>query len=316
MKDPLVSILIPAFNAERYVSPCVESVLSQEYGKLEVIVVDDGSSDGTLEALSRYKNIKVITQSNQGACAARNQALGAARGTYIKFLDADDFLHPGAIRSQVDAIQRLNSISIVYGDYSILREGAVKTVSNVVIQQDSEQLAQLVMANLMTSTPLHRKNLLDKVGGFDVRFKSGQEWNLHVRLAALGTQFVYHPQEIYMHRVHFSEDRISIKRRKSPSRLEYEKQKMLMTLHSVEQHASAKSRAAFAARLWDIGREALREGREDLASECFDLARQLSISDLKLFWPTLYKINHRLFGVRGAEKLSQLTLRFKKSLFY
>jgi glycosyltransferase involved in cell wall biosynthesis len=316
MKTPLVSILIPAFNSERFIGQCVESVLGQGYGRVEVIVVDDGSSDGTREMLECYKEVKVISQTNQGACVARNKALVAAEGDYVKFLDADDFLLAGAISSQVDAMKRLDGNSLVYGDYSILREGAVRAVNNVVIQPGCEQLAQLIMANILTSTPMHRKDLLDKVGGFDARFKSGQEWNLHVRLAAKGARFVYQPAKVYTHRIHFSADRISIKRKNSPSRLEGELEKILMTLESVGGTVSETSLAAFSACVWEIGRAALREGKQDLARSCFDLAKTVSRKNMKLFWPTFYKLNHDLFGVRAAEKISQLTMHFKKSLFY
>lgn len=315
MSDPLVSVLIPAFNAEQYISDCVNSVREQAYDDWEIIVVDDGSTDGTLEVLSRYHDVKVVSQAKQGACVARNRALAEARGTYIKFLDADDFLQAGALRSQVDALQRLDSSAIVYGDYSILREGSVTAITNTDIH-DGEQLAQLIMANIMTSTPLHRRQLLEKVGGFDARFRSGQEWNLHVRLAAAGARFIYQPEHIYTHRVHFAAERISIKRRYSAGCLEGEVEKVLMTLESVRAAATAKSLAAFSAQLWGIGRSALREGQEALANRCFELARDIAHDDLDRFWPTFYKINYHLFGVRAAERISQLTMRSKKSLFY
>lgn len=315
MNSPLVSVLIPAFNSERFIAKCVESVLGQNYGRVEVIVVDDGSTDGTREVLEHYKELKVISQTNQGACVARNKALCAADGDYIKFLDADDFLLAEAIALQVDAMKKLDANSMVYGDYIIHREGDVKAINNVVIQQEREQLPQLIMANILTSTPMHRKGLLKKVGGFDARFKSGQEWNLHVRLAAQGARFAYQPVKIYTHRVHFSADRISIKRKNSPSRLEGEVEKILMTLESVGA-VSETSLAAFSACLWEIGRAALREGKQDLARSCFELAKTVSHKEMKHFWPTFYRINHALFGVRAAEKISQLTMHFKKSLFY
>ncbi|MNJ68898.1 hypothetical protein D3C77_651910 [compost metagenome] len=89
-----------------------------------------------------------------------------------------------------------------------------------------------------------------------------------------------------------------------------------MTLRSVDNGLSETSLAAFSACVWGIGRAALREGRRDLASQCFELAKQISREDMKLFWPAVYKINHGLFGASTAEKISQLTMRFKRSLFY
>ena len=316
MNGPLVSVLIPAFNSENFICQCIESVLDQDYAPVEIIVVDDGSTDKTSVKLCGYTGIKVLSQANQGACEARNKAIHAASGKYIKFLDADDYLLAGALAAQVELMETLDSRSIVYGDYSILREGVIKAVSNSVIDHESDQLAQLVMANILTSTPMHRKGLLVGIGGFDARFKSGQEWNLHVRLAAAGVKFVYSPGAVYVHRVHFSENRISIKRKNSPSRLQAELDKLLMTLHSVDNQLSETSLAAFSACVWGIGRAAWREGKQDLANACFDLAQKTSPQQMTLFWPRLYKINYSLFGISAAEKISQLSMRFKKSLFY
>src|SRR2546426_3283066 len=99
----LVSILIPAYNAERWIADSIKSALSQTWVKKEIIVVDDGSSDNTLEIAKTFesKTVKVIAQRNMGACGARNRALTLAQGTYIQFLDADDLLAPDKISQQL-----------------------------------------------------------------------------------------------------------------------------------------------------------------------------------------------------------------------
>ena len=99
----LVSILIPAYNAERWIADTIKSALSQTWVKKEIIVVDDGSSDNTLEIAKTFesKTVKVIAQRNMGACGARNRALTLAQGTYIQFLDADDLLAPDKISQQL-----------------------------------------------------------------------------------------------------------------------------------------------------------------------------------------------------------------------
>lgn len=104
--SPLVSVLIPAYNAELYLSETLESVLSQTCRSLEIVVVDDGSTDGTLSVARRYAanypdTIQVIAQANAGACAARNQAFEASAGVYLQFLDADDLLHPRKLELQL-----------------------------------------------------------------------------------------------------------------------------------------------------------------------------------------------------------------------
>src|SRR5215475_845701 len=103
MGQELVSILIPAYNKERWISETIESALMQTWSKKELIIVDDGSRDKTLEIIKGFEsnNVKVIAQENQGACAARNRAYSLAQGSYIQWLDADDLLHPQKIEAQM-----------------------------------------------------------------------------------------------------------------------------------------------------------------------------------------------------------------------
>jgi len=101
--NPLVSVIVPCFNAEPWVGAAIESALAQNWTELEVIAVNDGSTDGSLSALSRYAGprVRVIDRPNRGAAAARNAALGAAKGEFFQFLDADDILAPAKIANQV-----------------------------------------------------------------------------------------------------------------------------------------------------------------------------------------------------------------------
>ena len=99
----LVSIIIPAFNAEAWISEAIESALAQTWASKEIFVVDDGSTDRTLAIARGFagRGVQVITQANRGAAAARNAGLRAARGSYVQFLDADDLLHPRKIEEQL-----------------------------------------------------------------------------------------------------------------------------------------------------------------------------------------------------------------------
>ena len=100
---PLVSILVPAYNKEPWIGETIESALAQTWKNLEIIVVDDGSRDNTLDVVRRFesRNLKVFAQENQGACAARNKAYSLAQGSYIQWLDADDVLDPNKIEAQM-----------------------------------------------------------------------------------------------------------------------------------------------------------------------------------------------------------------------
>ncbi|MGQ9562054.1 MAG: glycosyltransferase [Thermogutta sp.] len=105
MTKPLVSTIIPVFNGARYLAQTIESVLAQTYPHIEIVAIDDGSTDDSPEILSRYRDrICLIQQTNQGVAAARNRGILAARGEYIAFLDQDDWWYPQKIERQVSAL--------------------------------------------------------------------------------------------------------------------------------------------------------------------------------------------------------------------
>jgi glycosyltransferase involved in cell wall biosynthesis len=101
---PLVSILIPAFNAEKWIGDTIKSAIGQTWPRKEIIVVDDGSSDRTAEVARQFSSTDVLveTQQNQGAAAARNRALSLSQGDYIQWLDADDLLSPDKVAQQIE----------------------------------------------------------------------------------------------------------------------------------------------------------------------------------------------------------------------
>src|SRR4030095_15803874 len=108
---PWVSILIPSYNAERWIADTIRSALAQTWLTKEIIIVDDGSRDQTLHVARHFasKNVSVVTQENQGASAARNKAFELCQGDYIQWLDADDLLEPDKIGTQVEAADRYGS---------------------------------------------------------------------------------------------------------------------------------------------------------------------------------------------------------------
>ena len=106
-----VSVIIPVYNVEKYLRECIDSILNQTLHELELICVDDGSTDGSLEILQAYEKkdnrVTVLTQHNQGAGAARNKGLQIAKGEYLSFLDADDFLHRVCLKKRIENVNQL-----------------------------------------------------------------------------------------------------------------------------------------------------------------------------------------------------------------
>jgi len=108
MVDSLISVIIPVHNCAAYLSECINSVCNQSYHNIEIILIDDGSTDNSLEIARRFENnkVRVVSQLQQGAAAARNHGFSLSKGKYIQFLDADDLLGDGKLKSQVEALQQ------------------------------------------------------------------------------------------------------------------------------------------------------------------------------------------------------------------
>lgn len=139
MNHPLISILIPVYNCEPYLRECLDSVVAQTYRPLQVVCVNDGSSDGSLiileEYAARYDFIEVISQENKGVATARNRLLEAARGEYILFVDADDWIEPNAIKflaKQAEANHAdVVTCSLVINDAEVKNESSSRILNQI-----------------------------------------------------------------------------------------------------------------------------------------------------------------------------------------
>ena len=117
--DPLVSVIIPTYNCGKFIQQSIDSVLKQTYKNVEIIVVDDGSTDDTHLKLLQYgKNITYIRKKNEGSSKARNIGMGCSKGEYLAFLDADDLWHPRKLEMQVECFQKVPDIGLVFTDFS------------------------------------------------------------------------------------------------------------------------------------------------------------------------------------------------------
>ncbi len=119
---PLISVIVPVFNGEKYLSAAIESILIQDYRPLQIIVVDDGSTDGTAEIAQRFEEVEYRWQNHAGVATALNTGISMARGKLIAFLDADDLWVEGKLRKQVAALDADRELSIVFGNVEQFRE--------------------------------------------------------------------------------------------------------------------------------------------------------------------------------------------------
>lgn len=119
MSDPKVSVIVAVYNTEKYLTQCMESIVSQTLRDIEIICVDDGSTDGSLQVLNQFaekdSRVQVFSQANQGAGAARNLGLERAHGMYLSFLDSDDFFEPDMLENAFQLITEANADIVVFG---------------------------------------------------------------------------------------------------------------------------------------------------------------------------------------------------------
>ncbi len=198
---PLVSILIPAYNAEAWISDTLRSVLDQSWPRKEIVVVDDGSTDGTLAVARRFAatDVLVVTQENQGAAAARNRAFSLCQGDYVQWLDADDLLSPDKVSRQMEALEGGCSdrmlLSSGWGYFMYRPHRATFTPTALWCDLPPvEWLIRKLGQNLhmQTATWLVSRKLTDTAGPWDTRLLGDDdgEYFCRVLLASDGIRFV------------------------------------------------------------------------------------------------------------------------------
>lgn len=199
MSVPLVSIVIPCHNAEAFVGDAVSSALGQTWSRKEVVVVDDGSTDGTCSVLERFDDqVRWETGPNRGACAARNRGLALCRGDYVQFLDADDMLHPQKVaRSMEQMVGRQNIL--VYSRHRII---AFDSREPDPVQWNRSEAGEdaipfMLSGDLPTPAPLHARPVVEHVGGFDESLPCAQDRDFHLKLALAGVRFLYLPDVLF-----------------------------------------------------------------------------------------------------------------------
>lgn len=182
MTNPTVSVVIPCFNAAEYVGAAIESVLGQDVPGTEIIVVDDGSTDGSAEVASSYEGVRVFRQANLGSGAARNRGIAAATGEFVALLDADDVWAPGKLRAQLDLIESEPTVDLVYGHIE-------EFVSSELSEHDRSTLAARPgrPAVLLPSTVLMRRDGWRQVGAFESGTGASEsiDWVLRLQEAGL-----------------------------------------------------------------------------------------------------------------------------------
>lgn len=207
-KKPLISVVIPAYNASEFIGETLDSVFSQSFTNFEAIVINDGSPDTQeLESvLQRFpSNLHYLKQENKGAAAARNTGLRAATGEFVAFLDADDTWLPEFLEKQLEFLKNSNA-DFVFSDALLFGESPLDGRTFMQVQPSvgavTPESLLAIRVTVLTSTVLARRAPILKVGLFDESLRRGHDFDLWLRLAKLeGIRFAYHGDVLARHRI-------------------------------------------------------------------------------------------------------------------
>lgn len=191
----LVSVIIPCYNAEQWISEAIDSILAQTYSSIEVIVIDDGSTDRSLEIIKSYGDrIRWETGSNRGQSAARNRGFALSQGKYIQWLDADDYILSEKIEAQVAYLESVNC-DIVYGDwrYQSYKTNQEFLMGDVKISGKQPDVLESLLAGWWVASMayLMRRETVEIISGWDVNLRVQDDPDFWIRAAIAGASFQY-----------------------------------------------------------------------------------------------------------------------------
>ena len=197
MAHPLITVVIPAFNRERYLGDALASVLSQGYEPLEVIVVDDGSSDGTVGVAHRFPEVRCISRPHGGAAAARNTGIATANGELLAFLDSDDIWCEGKVSCQIAALRSNPGAAMIFGWVrQFLSPDVPEAVRRGLLCPPGPSPGRCCGAMLVT------REAMGRAGPFDETLGAGEFIDWYSRARDVGTSEVMLEQTVLLRRLH------------------------------------------------------------------------------------------------------------------
>ena len=205
--SPCVSVIVPAFNSALFITDALNSVFTQQITDMEIIVIDDGSTDDTVNELTNFSDrLQVVTQENAGPAAARNRGLQLAHGEFVLFLDADDLILPGKLAEQVAILRKRPFLGAIHSGWQIIDEsGAI--IQTIQPWHDAPQLDLLTWLQwkpVRLGATLFRREWLNRINGFDETLRQSEDVDLMLRLVLAGCQIEWlkKPTLQYRHHAH------------------------------------------------------------------------------------------------------------------
>lgn len=219
---PRVSVVIATYNGARFLPEAIDSALADPEPGREILVVDDGSTDGTAAVVARYADsIRYLLQSNRGPSAARNAGIRAARGDYVAFLDHDDRFRPGKLARQAAVLDARAGVGLVYTSFRFIDDdGRVLPQPGFAPAEEGLFEAILLGNPLFLSAVMVRRALLEAVGGFDEARRRVEDWDLWLRLWRVNRSWVRIDEPLLDYRVHRDQRHVGGQERRLADSLE------------------------------------------------------------------------------------------------
>jgi glycosyltransferase involved in cell wall biosynthesis len=195
--NPLVSVIVPVYNGEKYLAEALDSVAAQDYAPLEVIVVDDGSTDGTAPIAQARAEVGYAFQPNGGVATARNHGLRLAQGSFIAFLDADDVWLPTKLRAQMDYLRAHSEVDGVLCKLDHFLEPGAQWPATF-----NETYYRQQPTAYLPSALVVRRQVFAQVGLFDARFRTGEDADWFFRARDTGVALTVVPEVLIRRRIH------------------------------------------------------------------------------------------------------------------
>ncbi len=329
MTSPSVSIVIPCFNTGHHLAEAIESALTQTMQDIEIIVVDDGSTDQTREVALGFDDprLQYVYQDNAGLSAARNTGARVSRGRLLAFLDADDCFMPEKLDVQMDFLAKHRNIGLVAahflrvdGDGAPLSPPSLQPIPGGPISLEEV----LIACPFATHSTLFSRYWFDRVGGYCEDLSAAEDWDFYCRLAIAGCNFYKLPLHICTYR--YSATSMSLQGRHQTEAMlrvverSFSNANLPERMKAVEEHALAETYAkgmarCYAARDFDIAKQYLREALEHLAAhgkvDALDIAGRLErlVSYCKIEDPAAWYqevLPHLPTDAPGAFEVSQV----------
>jgi glycosyltransferase involved in cell wall biosynthesis len=317
--DDLVSVIIPVYNRAVMLREAVASALAQTHRPIEIVIVDDGSTDETADAAdalaSRHREIVVIHHSNRGPGLSREAGRLRARGAFIQHLDSDDLLLPRKFELQLAALQAHAECGVAYGR-TRYRNAAGEEIACT--WKDPNQVQATMFPSFLlarwweTATPLYRRGVTDAAGPWtDLRLE--EDWEYDARVASLGTRLIFVDEVVCEHRDH-GENRLSRGAGVDAQRLRWRARAHELIYAHARRFgipAGTPEMQHFARELFLLARMCGAAGLPRESHELFDLARDASGAQRDRAQFRVYRALTRVIGWRGAGRLAQLLDRMR-----